>query len=511
MHPRLHARTQPDKAAIVMAETGETVSYGELEARANQGAHLFRSLGLVRGDVIALFLENHPRYLEICWAAQRAGLYFTCISTALTAGEVDYILRDCAARLFVTSRAKAPVVETLAPKLGGAYLFTVDAGHGPFAPFEAARATMPETPISDPAPGRDMLYSSGTTGRPKGVKAALIDEPFDADIPLAALSRALYGFNEQTVYLSPAPLYHAAPLRFCMSAHRAGATVVVMEKFEPEFALRLIETHRVTASQWVPTHFIRMLKLPEDVRRKYDLSSLRCAIHAAAPCPIETKREMIAWWGPILKEYYGGTEGNGLTVIASEDWLAKPGSVGKAVLGQLKICDEQGEEVAPGVDGAVYFAGGPEFAYHNDPEKTAQSRNKRGWTTLGDIGHVDADGYLFLTDRKAFMIISGGVNIYPQELENLLVTHPKVGDAAVIGAPDPEMGEKVVAVVQPMDWGEAGPILRDELMAYARDNISHVKAPKQIDFLRELPRSATGKLYKRLLRDSYWGKTSRVV
>jgi long-chain acyl-CoA synthetase len=505
VHPHLHARNQPDRPAVVMAESGETITYGELEMRANQGAQLFRALGLRSGDVIALFLENHPRYLEICWAAQRAGLYYTCISSALTAGEVDYILRDCGARLFITSPARAPVVEKLAPQLGDVHLFTIDAAHGPFAHFEAARAAMPTALIADPGPGRDMLYSSGTTGRPKGVKAPMTDEPFDADNALAALSRALYGFNTETIYLSPAPLYHAAPLRFCMSVHRMGGTTVIMEKFDPEAALRLIEQHRITHSQWVPTHFVRLLKLPEDVRSKYDHSSLVCAIHAAAPCPTQVKRDMIGWWGPVLREYYGGTEGNGLTAISSQEWLKKPGSVGKAILGQLKICDEHGEEVGPNVDGTVYFAGGPEFVYHQDPDKTAQSRNKHGWTTLGDVGHVDEDGYLFLTDRKAFMIISGGVNIYPQELENLLVTHPKVADVAVIGAPDPEMGEKVVAVVQPANWSEAGPALRDELEAFARANISHLKAPKQIDFRPELPRSATGKLFKRRLRDEYWG------
>ncbi len=392
MHPHLHARNQPDRPAVVMAESGETITYGELEMRANQGAQLFRALGLRSGDVIALFLENHPRYLEICWAAQRAGLYYTCISSALTAGEVDYILRDCGARLFITSPARAPVVEKLAPQLGDVHLFTIDAAHGPFAHFEAARAAMPTALIADPGPGRDMLYSSGTTGRPKGVKAPMTDEPFDADNALAALSRALYGFNTETIYLSPAPLYHAAPLRFCMSVHRMGGTTVIMEKFDPEAALRLIEQHRITHSQWVPTHFVRLLKLPEDVRSKYDHSSLVCAIHAAAPCPTQVKRDMIGWWGPVLREYYGGTEGNGLTAISSQEWLKKPGSVGKAILGQLKICDEHGEEVGPNVDGTVYFAGGPEFVYHQDPDKTAQSRNKHGWTTLGDVGHVDEDG-----------------------------------------------------------------------------------------------------------------------
>jgi long-chain acyl-CoA synthetase len=408
LHPSHHAGARPDKPAIVMAGSGEIITYRELEDRSNQGAQLFRSLGLQRGDSIALYLENHPRYFEICWAAQRAGLYFTCISSSLTASEVEYIVRDCGAKLFLSSRAKADEADKLGPKLADLRLFCVDGAHGAYGDFCAARAEMAATPIADPSAGRDMLYSSGTTGRPKGVKFALGDEAFDADTPLAALVRGLYGLDEQTFYLSPAPLYHAAPLRFCMSVNRMGGTVIVMEKFDPETALRLIETHRVTASQWVPTHFVRMLKLSEETRSKYDLSSLKCAIHAAAPCPIETKRRMIEWWGPVLKEYYAGTETNGMCFIRSEEWLKKPGSVGKAILGEVKICDEAGEELPIGVDGTVFFANGPDFAYHNDPGKTAQSRNQYGWTTLGDVGHLDEDGYLYLTDRRAFMIISGG-------------------------------------------------------------------------------------------------------
>ena len=511
MHPYVHARAHPHKAAVVMAGSGEIITYGELESRSNQGAHLFRSLGLKRGDSIALYLENHPRYFEICWAAQRAGLYYTCISSSLTAAEVEYIVRDCSAKLFITSRAKAGEAEKLASNIADLSLFSLDESWGAFASFEAARAKMPETRIADESPGVDMLYSSGTTGRPKGIKIALKDEPIDAANSLTQLAGGLFGFNNETVYLSPAPLYHAAPLRWCMTTHRLGGTVIVMEKFDPEFALQMIEKYKVTASQWVPTHFIRMLKLPPETRAKYDVSSLKCAIHAAAPCPVQTKQAMIEWWGPVLKEYYAGSEGNGFCYISSEEWLKKPGSVGTAKIGKLRICDEDGDEVATGIDGTVYFAEGNEFVYHNDPEKTAQSKNKHGWTTLGDVGHVDHDGYLFLTDRKAFMIISGGVNIYPQELENLLVTHPKVADAAVVGAPDEEMGEKVVAVIQPMNWADAGQALKDELMAFARANISHIKAPKQIDFMEELPRHQTGKLYKRIVRDAYWGKKSTIV
>ncbi len=511
MHPYVHALANPDKPATIMAGSGEIITYGQLDRRSNQGAQFFRAMGLKRGDCIALYLDNHPRYFEICWAAQRAGLYYTCISSSLTAGEVEYIVRDCNARLFITSPARQTEADKLAEKISDLKLYSVDRAWGPYAHYEAATAKMPETPIADEAPGLDMLYSSGTTGRPKGIKIELKDEPIDAVNSLVQLAVGLFGFSKDTIYLSPAPLYHAAPLRWCMTVHRLGGTVIVMEKFDPENALRLIEKYKVNASQWVPTHFVRMLKLPEEARAKYDVSSLKCAVHAAAPCPTQVKEQMIAWWGPVLQEYYAGSEGNGFCYISSAEWLNKRGSVGTAKLGELKICDENGDEVATGVDGTVYFANGNPFVYHNDPEKTAQSTNKHGWTTLGDVGHVDADGYLFLTDRKAFMIISGGVNIYPQELENLLVTHPKVADAAVVGAPDDEMGEKVVAVVQPMSWADAGEALRQELMDFARANISHIKAPRQIDFREELPRHQTGKLYKRLLRDAYWGKTSTIV
>jgi len=277
-----------------------------------------------------------------------------------------------------------------------------------------------------------------------------------------------------------------------------------MEKFDAERALGLIERHRITAAQWVPTHFIRMLRLPDAVRAGHDLSSLKVAIHAAAPCPVPVKQAMLDWWGPVIHEYYAGTENNGLTAIGPEEWLAHKGSVGRAMVGELRIVDERGGELPPRAEGLICFANGPEFAYHNDPEKTAAARTPQGWTTLGDVGWMDEDGYLYLTDRKNFTIISGGVNIYPQEIENWLATHPKVGDVAVIGAPDADLGERVLAVVEPVDWAEAGDALAGELIAFAREGLGPVKAPRQVDFLPALPRQATGKLYKRLLRDRYW-------
>jgi long-chain acyl-CoA synthetase len=511
MHPFVHARTQPDKPAFIMAQTGEEVTYAQLDARSNQGAQLFRSLGLRTGDVIALCMENHVRYLEIAWAAQRSGLYMTCISSKLTAEEIDYIVRDCGAKLFVTSSSLGSVIHELTSMIGHISLFSVGSNVPGYSSWESRCKTQSTTPITDEASGTDMLYSSGTTGRPKGIKAALTGEPLDAPTTLSHLAQALYQFGPHTIYLSPAPLYHAAPLRWCMVVQRLGGTVVIMDKFEAESALALIEKYRVNASQWVPTHFVRMLRLPESIRGKYALSSLKIAIHAAAPCPIPVKEQMIAWWGPVLFEYYAGTEGNGMTFINSTDWLKKKGSVGKAAHGVAHICNEQGEELPRNTEGTVYFSGTKEFVYHNAPEKTQESRNTQGWSTLGDIGYLDDDGYLFLTDRKAFMIISGGVNIYPQEIENLLVTHPKVMDVAVVGGPDEEMGEKVIAVVQPVHWADAGDALAAELNAFARERLSHLKVPRLIEFTQELPRHPNGKLYKRLLRDAYWGKTSRIV
>ncbi len=507
MHPSIHAKSNPDKPAYIMGYSGETVTYGELEARSNQGAHLFRSLGLRAGDAIAIFLENHPRYYEILWAAQRSGLRFTCLSSKLSVGEAEYIVKDCQAKVFIASKSLAETALAVAAELPGVTLLMVGGEAGPFKSFEDARAPFPATPIADQSAGQAMLYSSGTTGKPKGVKrAGVVDPAIDAASPLGNLGQALYGWTSDTIYLSPAPLYHAAPLGWSMAVHAVGGTVVMMERFDPEDALRFIETYRVTSAQWVPTHFVRMLKLPPEARQRYDLSSLKAVFHAAAPCPVPVKEQMIAWWGPIVHEYYAGTEGNGFCIINSQEWLAHKGSVGRGLTAQVRICDDDGNPLPPRSEGMVFFEGGGQFEYHGDPAKTAESRNRHGWTTLGDVGWVDEEGYLYLTDRKSFMIISGGVNIYPQEIENLLIGHPKVADVAVVGGPHEEMGEQVIAVIQPMDWADAGDQLRAELMAYARANLSHVKAPRVLDFMQELPRHQTGKLYKRLIRDAYWSK-----
>jgi long-chain acyl-CoA synthetase len=513
MHPYIHARSHPDKPAYIMAASGETVSYRQLDQQSNRIAQLFRAEGLKAGDHVALYLENNPRFFEICWAAQRAGLIYTAISSRLTAEEVDYIVADCGARLFVTSTYLAERARELVPRLRGvASRYMIGGTIEGYRSWEEAVAARPARPIADQVAGHDMLYSSGTTGRPKGVLPVVEPQPIDFDGPMLAITRQLYGMDENTIYLSPAPLYHAAPLRFNMTVMKLGGTSVIMENFDAEEFLRLVEKHRITHTQLVPTMFVRFLKLPDEVRKKYDVSSLRCAIHAAAPCPIPVKEAMIDWWGPIIWEYYAGTEGNGLTMCSSADWLAHKGTVGKAVMGTVKICDDDGNELPAGEPGTVYFADGRPFEYHNDAKKTAESKNDRGWTTLGDVGYLDAGNFLHLTDRKAFMIISGGVNIYPQECENLLINHPKVMDCAVFGVPNPDFGEEVKAVVQPRDMSDASPQLADELMAYCRQHLSTLKCPRSIDFEAELPRHPTGKLYKRLLRDRYWqGRTSKIV
>jgi len=513
MHPRQHARTQPDKTALVMADSGQRLSYAELDARANQVAQLLRARGLKAGDHIALLLENQLRFFELCWGAQRAGIIYTAMSTRLKVAEAAYILDNCQARLLVSSQALAAQAAELLPHISGVGTRLMIDGTVPgFESYEAALAAQPATPIADETAGGDMLYSSGTTGYPKGVFVPPDSPEVEAVPALTGICQRVFGMAGDTVYLSPAPLYHAAPMRFCMSVMRLGGTVVVMEHFDPERYLAAVQQHRVTHTQVVPTMFVRLLKLSEAQRQAFDVSSLRVAIHAAAPCPIPVKQQMIAWWGPVLWEYYAGTEGNGMTLVGSADWLTHPGTVGRAVIGQLRICDELGEPVPTGETGTVYFAEGKPFEYHNDPAKTAESTNARGWTTLGDVGHVDAEGYLYLTDRKAYMIISGGVNIYPQEVENLLVTHPLVMDVAVLGVPNEEFGEEVKAVVQPRDMAQAGPALAAELMAFCQQHLSHIKCPRSIDFEAELPRHPTGKLYKRLLRDRYWaGHANRLV
>lgn len=507
-HPRIHAAARPDQPAVIMAETGESLTYGELSRRANQGAQLLRRLGLQTGDTVAMWITNRPEFFELYWAAQLAGLYITPISTALTAEEAAYIVENSAAKLLVGDGGIAALPELFDALADRKTVTTTSLDQ-----WNAERASMPDRPVADESAGFHMVYSSGTTGRPKGVRLPLTGADPTAPTQLSERISAQYAFDEHTVYLSPAPLYHTAPMAYSTSAQRLGSTVVVLRKFDPEQALSAIERYRITATQMVPTMFVRMLKLPAGVRERHDLSSLGIVIHAAAPCPVEIKRQMIEWLGPVIIEYYAGSEGNGSTLITTAEWLRKPGSVGRANWGTIHICDDEGRELPPGEAGAIYFEGGWDFEYLGDPEKTRSSRHPlhTAWSTLGDVGYLDEDGYLFLTDRKSFMIISGGVNIYPQEIESLLITHPKVADVAVFGIPNADFGEEVKAVVQPIDLADAGDGLAAELDAFCRLHLSGVKCPRSFDFDPALPRLDTGKLFKRLIRDKYWQGEKRIA
>lgn len=513
LHLSHHAKTTPEKPAIIMAETGISVSYKSLDDYSNRVAQRLRRDGLQHRQSVALVMENNSHFLQIAAGAERAGLYYTPISSRLTAKEIAYIVDDCDAEVFVISATMAQVaVELLSlmPRVRHRYMI---GGVIPgYQSWEEALAEVLAVPVPDEMVGRDMLYSSGTTGQPKGVRRPIAGDPLGTPTPLLEIIRKLYSYGPEMIYLSPAPLYHAAPLRYSMAVLAVGGTAVIMEKFDPEQALELIERYRVTHSQWVPTMFIRMLKLPEAIRAQHDISSMQVAIHAAAPCPIPVKEAMIKWWGPVICEYYAATEGNGFCAVSATEWLERKGSVGKAYIGKPHIVDESGEELPPGQVGVIYFSDGPEFAYYKDAAKTAASRDSHGWTTLGDIGYLDNDGYLYLTDRKAYMIISGGVNIYPQEAENVLSLHPKVADVAVFGVPNDEFGEEVKAVVQPADGAYAGPDLEAELIAYCRQHLAAIKCPRSVDFDPELPRHPTGKLYKRLIRDRYWaGRSSKIL
>jgi long-chain acyl-CoA synthetase len=500
------ARRDPDKPAIIMASSGEVVTFGQFEAAANRMAHLLRDVGITRGDHIAIFSDNNPKMLMTEGGAERSGAYYTCVNWYLSVDEVAYVVNDSQSRVVVASAAKAEVARqlpALCPKVDRWLMF--DGGiDAPFESWEDATSAYPSEPIEDEQLGIPMLYSSGTTGRPKGIFRPL-PERSPADNEMSSGLRLLWRFRDGMVYLNPAPLYHSAPQASVATAMRLGATSVIMEHFDAAQFLELVGRYRVTHSQMVPTMFSRLLKLPKEVREAADLSSLEMVVHAAAPCPIPVKQQMIEWFGPIILEYYAATEAIGSTYVDSADWMAHKGTVGRAMVGEVLILDDEGNRCPPGVSGTIWFKGATNFEYFNDAEKTAESRNAAGDTsTVGDVGYLDEEGYLYLTDRKTYMIISGGVNIYPQETENLLITHPKVADAAVIGVPDEDLGEAVKGVVQPMPGVEGGPELERELIAFCRENLAHFKCPRTIDFQDELPRLPTGKLYKRLLRDKYW-------
>ncbi|MBV56433.1 MAG: acyl-CoA synthetase [Gammaproteobacteria bacterium] len=508
MYAGKYALENAEQAAVIMAGTGESVSYAELDSRSNQLAHLLRQHGLKRLDHYAIFMENNARYIEVCSAGERSGLYYTCINSYLKAEELAYIVNNSESKIIITSAAKKAIVQEALADCPNISLCLVVDGPGDESRclnYQQAIEQFPATPIEDECLGRSMLYSSGTTGRPKGVIGPLPEVPPAQALPVSSFLHKLWHYRPGMVYLSPAPLYHAAPQSAVGLTIRCGGTVIIMERFDPELYLELLGKYSATHSQLVPTMFSRMLKLPLEVRERSDVSSLEIAVHAAAPCPVQVKEEMIDWWGPIIHEYYGATEGLGFTACDSAEWLAHRGTVGKVMLGELHILDEEGEDSPRGTPGEIWFKTATEFSYFNDVDATAACRSADGtMSTVGDIGYLDGDGFLHLTDRATFMIISGGVNIYPQETENLLITHPKVADAAVFGVPNVDLGEEVKAVIQPMPGISPTQHFAQELMDFCLAHLSRQKCPRSIDFIDELPRLPTGKLYKRLLRDKYW-------
>jgi len=510
--PGIYAATHPERAAVITS-SGRLVTFAEIEERSCRLAQALFAHGLRPGDHVAVLLPNDHRTHEVAFGLQRSGLYYTMVNTHLAAEEAAYIVVDCGARTLITSSALAPLATELMALTPAVELRLMvgDRGEEGHELYDDFVSGFPGEPLTAEVEGSPMLYSSGTTGHPKGIRRPLSGLPFGADAVLAPMLGGIMGFGEGDVYLSPAPLYHSAPLVWSMTAVRLGGTAIVMEHFDPETCLRLIGGQSVTHAQFVPTMFVRMLKLPDETRAACNVSSLRSVVHAAAPCAPEVKRRMIEWWGPIIHEYYSGTEGMGMTWITSEEALTHPGSVGRAIWGQVHVCGDDGEELQVGEDGVVYFGGRPGtpgFEYNHDPEKTRQTFNDRGWSTLWDVGHVDAEGYLYLTDRKLFMIVSGGVNIYPQEIEDVLVLHPAVEDVAVFGVPEPEMGEEVKAVVQPAPGAVPGPELEAEIIAFCRDHLSHYKCPRSVDFTEVLPRGENGKLYKKALREAYWASSA---
>lgn len=512
MYPGEHGRTTPQKPAVIMGSSGTVVTYAELDERSRRLARLLAEHGLVRGDMVALFAQNHPRYFEVAWAVLRSGMYLVTVNRYLQAEEAAYLVTDSGAKAFITTNERSSVATEMLEFIPECSLrLMMDGAVEGFEPYEDAIAAASAEPFEVQHRGDFMLYSSGTTGRPKGIKRDLPDRLVDDGQvgAIGMLEQFMLGMSADSVYLCPAPLYHSAAIIWSCGVHELGGTVVVLEKFDAEEFLRVVERESVTHAQVVPTMMVRMLALPDEVKARYDLSSLTCMVHAAAPCPPEAKRQMIEWLGPIVSEYYAGTEGNGMTFLTSEEWLAHPGSVGKSVNGVPHICDEEGNELPVGGIGLVYFEQPrATFEYHGDPEKTKSSRHPQfdNWMTLGDIGYLDEDQFLYLTDRRAFTIISGGVNIYPAEIESALIMHPDVVDIAVFGLPDPEFGEYVHAVVQLEPGVATDDATVERLRTYAREHLAGFKVPRVIDFRDELPRLPTGKLYKQQIRDEYLGR-----
>lgn len=502
-----------DIALVTPAE--REVSFGELYDRQNQLSHALAGFSLGFGDHVAMLMPNSQAYLEIFLATHQSGLYLTPINYHLTGPEVAYILQDAGARVFFAHARYAEAARKAVAEAGfdPARCFAVGGSIEGFTAYEALLADQPAEPPAERQAGTLMLYTSGTTGRPKGVKRDLQAGNPDAVAMLAGMMGALFKLKggPPGVHLVTGPLYHAAPGGFGSASLHLGHKLVLQDKWDAEDTLRLIDRYRVTVSHMVPTMFHRLLALPEQVKARYDVSSLETIIHGAAPIAEDAKRAIIEWWGPVLYEYYGATEGGG-TLATAEEWLSKPGTVGKPWPGtQVKILDETGQPLPPGEVGTVYMSSMiGQFEYHNAPEKTAESW-RDGLFTVGDVGYLDPDGWLFLCDRAKDMIIAGGVNIYPAEIEKALIGHPQVADVAVFGIPNEEWGEEVKAVVQLVPGAEGDEAMVETLMAFARERLAKYKLPRSIDFIDELPRLDTGKLYKRFLRDPYWeGKSRRI-
>jgi acyl-CoA synthetase (AMP-forming)/AMP-acid ligase II len=500
------AAKDPDRPAVVMGDGG-VLTYGELETRSARLAQLLRRRGLQEGDRVAAILANGPTYAIVAWATRRCGLRLVPVNWHLTVREAGYIVEDSDARALVVSAGLLDLGVQVVAATGGPELRLTDgaAAQG-FESIDEATADCPPEQLPDQLDGPPMVYSSGTTGNPKGIVRPMGALKYGEARAIEIFMSDLYGLGEGSVFLLPAPIYFTAPLTWTGATLSRGAKLVVMERFDAEQALALIERERVTHGFFVPTHFVRMLKLPPQVRARYDTSSLTHALHAGAPCPPEVKREMLEWWGPVLYEYYSGSEGAGLTSVTPREWLARPGTVGKSMLGPAHILDDEGDELPPGEIGTVYFEGAAPFEYHKDPGKTAAFFNDRGWGALGDMGWLDEEGYLFLADRKSNMIISGGVNIYPQEIEAQLTNHPAVFDVAVIGVPHAEFGEEVKALVQAAPGVTPGPALQSQLLEFCRARLAGYKCPRTVDFVETLPRLPNGKLLKRELRQAYWGE-----
>ena len=502
------AEKDPGRLALLLTSDGSRLTFAEFEQETNRVAQLLRREGLVEGDRIALVMMNNLEMLLVQAAAERTGLYHVPINWHLTPAEIAWIIADSGARFVFTQAARFDSmieVEPLCPDVEKWIMVDAPAEPGPFVDFATVLDGLPTAPIPDERTGRSLPYSSGTTGKPKGIVRTLPGTDPSEPVPIQAVASHVYRFRDEMVFLEPAPMYHAAVHSHISAALRMGGSSIIMDRFDGEMFLQLVEEHRVTHTAVVPTMFSRLLQLPDEVRLKYDVSSLEAVVHGAAPCPPHVKRQMIDWMGPILFENFGSSEGNGSTFVSSEEWLERPGTVGKPIFGEPVILDADGNPVPTGTPGQIWWRGPTDFEYLNDPGKTSETIVDRDgpMSTVGDVGYLDEDGYLYPTDRVSFTILRGGVNVYPQEIENALVEHPAIADLAVFGIPDEDLGEVVQAMVELRPGYEASPRLEAELIEFCRARIAPFKCPAAVDFVAELPRLETGKVQKKVLRERY--------